>query len=82
LDRARPERLMSYLKRNGLTQARFVRLEGANISQALIEGARREGCDVLAAGAYGRPRLYELALGGTTQALVKAQTPPHILLVH
>lgn len=82
LDRARADRLISYLHRNGVTKTRFIRAEGENVAQSLIKSARAEGCDMLVAGAYGRPRLYELALGGTTRALVNAQAPLHILLAH
>ena len=44
--------------------------------------ARRARCGLLVAGAYGRPRLYELALGGTTHALVNAEDRLHLLLAH
>jgi nucleotide-binding universal stress UspA family protein len=33
-------------------------------------------------GAYGRPRLYEMVLGGTTRSLVQAEQAPHLLLAH
>lgn len=82
LERARPDRLISYLRRNGLSQARFIRTDGDNVAQSLIDGARAEGCDMVVAGAYGRPRLYELALGGATRTLVNAPGPLHVLLVH
>jgi hypothetical protein len=34
------------------------------------------------AGGYGRPRLFELVLGGTSRALVAAAEAPHILFAH
>jgi nucleotide-binding universal stress UspA family protein len=48
----------------------------------LLAGAQSETCELLVAGGYGRPRLYELALGGTTRSLVNAKDAPHVFLAH
>jgi nucleotide-binding universal stress UspA family protein len=79
---ARPERLIAYLARHGVGNVRIVAVTGDDVAAGLLEGARRERCDLLVAGAYGRPRLYELMLGGTTRSLVSAEGGPHILLAH
>lgn len=79
---ARPERLIAYLGRHGVGRVRTVAVTGDDVAKALLAGARREHCDLLIAGAYGRPRLYELMLGGTTRSLVRAEGGPHILLAH
>jgi hypothetical protein len=36
----------------------------------------------LVAGAYGRPRLFEIILGGTTRSLTHAPEGPSLLLAH
>jgi nucleotide-binding universal stress UspA family protein len=80
--RARPQRLLAYLARHGLGRVRMAQAHGEDVAQSLAAAARREGCDVLVAGAYGRPRLYELVLGGTTRSLVRSEAGPHVLLAH
>jgi nucleotide-binding universal stress UspA family protein len=79
---ASPEALIAHLARHGVTQARSVAVSGDNVARALLKGAHEQGCCLLVAGAYGRPRLYELALGGTTRALVNADDRLHLLLAH
>jgi nucleotide-binding universal stress UspA family protein len=79
---ARPERLIGYLARHGVGRVRAVTVKGDDVAKALLGAARAEGCDLLIAGAYGRPRLYELMLGGATRSLVNAEGAPHILLAH
>jgi nucleotide-binding universal stress UspA family protein len=79
---ADPERLIAYLALHGVTGASVRDVRGDRVAPSLLAGAREEKCDVLVAGAYGRPRLYELVLGGTTRALTEAPDPPHVLLTH
>lgn len=79
---ASPEVLIAHLGRHGVTKARGVSISGDNVAKALLKGAHEQGCGLLVAGAYGRPRLYELALGGTTRALVNAEDRLHLLLTH
>jgi len=52
------------------------------VSRSLLAAARDDGCELLVAGGYGRPRLYELVLGGATRGFVNAEGLPHILLAH
>jgi nucleotide-binding universal stress UspA family protein len=77
-----PARLVDYLKLHGVNAVETRELRGERVAQSLLEGARREGCEVLVAGAYGRPRLFETVLGGTTRALVQAVSGPSVLLAH
>jgi nucleotide-binding universal stress UspA family protein len=72
----------AYLGRHGVSRVRRLGVEGDNVAQSLLRGAHEAGCSTLVAGAYGRPRLYELALGGTTRALVHAKDRLHLFLAH
>lgn len=77
-----PVRLAAYLKLHGVNAIETRELRGDRVAQSLLDGARKEGCEVLVAGAYGRPRLFEMVLGGTTRALVQAAGAPNVLLAH
>lgn len=79
---AGPEEARAYLARHGVANVTLRTLHGDNVAASLLGGAKAERCGLLVAGAYGRPRLYELVLGGTTRALVNAQDAPHLLLAH
>jgi nucleotide-binding universal stress UspA family protein len=79
---SKPERLIAYLARHGVGRVRIVPVSGDDVASSLLAGAREGNCDVLIAGAYGRLRLNELVLGGTTHSLVNAEGGPHILLAH
>jgi nucleotide-binding universal stress UspA family protein len=78
---ATAEQLAQHLSRHGVARTRIIPVEGDNIAKSLVAGARAHGCTALVAGAYGRPRLYEFALGGTTRALV-ADESMHLFLAH
>ena len=77
-----PAVLVSYLARHGLTKVRSQNVRGDDVAAALMAGARLADCGLLVAGGYGRARFLELALGGTTRALVNAEYPPHLILAH
>jgi nucleotide-binding universal stress UspA family protein len=77
-----PAALASYLALHGLTNVRNETVKGDDVAAALMAGARRADCGLLVAGGYGRPRFLELALGGTTRALVNAEGRPHLILAH
>ena len=79
---ASPEALIAHLSRHGVARARSVAVSGDNVAKALLKAAHEQHCGLLVAGAYGRPRLYELALGGTTRALVNADNRLHLLFAH
>lgn len=72
--------LASYLALHGVTNLSFRNATGREVGKSLLEEAA--ACDVLVAGGYGRPRFYELVLGGTTRTLVNAPKGPHLLLAH
>lgn len=74
--------LQEHLQRHGVASVEAKPVRGGNVAASLIEGARAAQCDTLVVGAYGRPRLYELVLGGTTRALVHAADAPHLLMAH
>lgn len=77
------EALKAYLALHGIAApVEAQSLSGGNVAQSLLDGAAQAGCDVLVCGAFGRARLYEWVLGGTTRALVHAKAPPHLLLAH
>jgi nucleotide-binding universal stress UspA family protein len=82
LKAAASEAFGAYLARHGVKRVRRLGVEGDNVAQSLLRGAHEARCSTLVAGAYGRPRLYELALGGTTRALVHAKDRLHLLLAH
>lgn len=72
----------AYLARHGVKRVRRLAVEGDNVAESLLRGAHEARCGTLVAGAFGRPRLYELALGGTTRALVHAKDRLHLFLAH
>lgn len=72
----------TYLARHGVKRVRRLGVEGDDVAKSLLRGAHEARCSTLVAGAYGRPRLYELALGGTTRALVHARDRLHLFLAH
>ncbi|MBS0383904.1 MAG: universal stress protein [Proteobacteria bacterium] len=82
VERFDPKPIMRFLKDNGVSNAVSKSVRGDNIAASLLQAARTEQCGLLVAGAYGRPRLMEFALGGTTRALVNAAEGPHLLLAH
>jgi nucleotide-binding universal stress UspA family protein len=49
---------------------------------SVLSVARTRRCDLVVAGAYGRPRLYETLLGGATREFVSAEGAPNLLLAH
>jgi nucleotide-binding universal stress UspA family protein len=81
-DDADVDQLSRYLERQGAPNITTRTVRGANVAASLLAGAQSEKCELLVAGGYGRPRLYELALGGTTRSLVNAEGAPHLLLAH
>ncbi len=71
-----------FLTQHGVANIAARELRGANVATSLLEAARADKCELLVAGAYGRPRLFEMVLGGTTRALVNAKGAPNLLLAH
>jgi nucleotide-binding universal stress UspA family protein len=81
-DAADAARIRSYLEINGVRNVTAGTAKGDQIAASLMAAAQAENCDLLVAGAYGRPRLQELVLGGSTRALVNAPGRPSLLLAH
>lgn len=79
---APPAALADYLNRHGVKNVNARDIGGERVAPSLLAAARAETCDLLVSGAYGRPRLYEMVLGGTTRSLVLAGEAPHLLLAH
>lgn len=75
-------RILAYLEVNGVRGVSTRVVKGEQVAASLIAAAQSENCDLLVAGAYGRPRLQELVLGGSTRALVNAPGRPSLLLAH
>jgi nucleotide-binding universal stress UspA family protein len=82
LKSAASDALSAYLARHGVKRVRRLGVEGDNVAVSLLRGAHEARASLLVAGAYGRPRLYELALGGTTRALVSGADRLHLFLAH
>ncbi len=76
------EQLRNYLTRHGVTDIAVREVTGARVADSLLGAARADTCELLVAGAYGRPRLFEMVLGGTTRALVHASGAPNLFLSH
>ena len=76
------ERLKAYLGGHGVARIETGDLHGQRVAESLLAAARVANCEILVAGAYGRPRLFEMVLGGTTRALSHAAGAPNIMLVH
>ncbi|MEZ6024045.1 MAG: universal stress protein [Hyphomonadaceae bacterium] len=74
--------LKRYLALHGVKAAEARELHGERVAESLLAAVKAEGCDLLVAGAYGRPRLFEMVLGGTTRALVQAADGPNLFLAH
>ena len=74
--------LTRYLELNGVANITTRTVRGSAVAPSLLAGAQSEQCELLVAGGYGRPRLYEMALGGTTRSLVNAEGAPHLFLAH
>lgn len=82
IEAAKPARLELALAHQGILNVTSRTVSGSRVAESLLEGTRSAKCGLLVAGGYGRPRLFELVLGGTTRALVREEAPPHILLAH
>jgi nucleotide-binding universal stress UspA family protein len=77
-----PSQLQAYYALRGV-EATVLGLErtGADASAGLLDLARREGADLIVAGAFGRSRLREFIFGGVTRALLHAEGPS-LFLAH
>jgi len=77
------ERIVEHLRRHGAATdaVRFDDVAPGSIADALQAEARRCGADLLVAGAFGHPRLWEKVLGGVTHDLLARMSLP-IMMSH
>lgn len=76
------EPLRDFLLQHAIGNVAFRQVHGENVAASLLAAARTDKCSLLVAGGYGRPRLLEFVLGGTTRALMNAPGEPNLLLAH
>lgn len=77
-----PRPLLNYLECHGVKVAEPISVHGALVGQSILTAASKRGASLIVAGAYGRQRLYELLLGGTTRELLNDRQAPNLLLSH
>jgi nucleotide-binding universal stress UspA family protein len=76
-----PERMVEHLERHGV-RPELVKLEDVPtelIADTLQSKARELGADLMVAGAFGTPRLWERLLGGTTRDLLDSMRLPTLM---
>lgn len=64
---------LAYLERHGL-KAKAIHVQGDDAGEAIVAQAKALGADLVVMGAYGRPRLAEMILGGATRAVLRKMT--------
>lgn len=70
------------LKRHGISATKeSMNASGISVGDLLLSRAADESSDLIVCGAYGRPRLRELMMGGVTQHLLRHMTVP-VLMSH
>jgi nucleotide-binding universal stress UspA family protein len=75
------EAALEYLRRHGIkAAAKTMSVKATQVGDALLEGARKTGADVLLMGAFGQSRGRELVFGGVTQHIIVTATMPVILM--
>lgn len=77
------ERIVEHLQRHGavVEAVRMEEVSSGSIADALQTKARALGADLIVAGAFGHPRLWEKLLGGVTRDLLARMALP-ILMSH
>jgi nucleotide-binding universal stress UspA family protein len=82
-DPAPGERIVEHLRRHGavVEAVRIDDVASGSIADTLQAKAREIGADLIVAGAFGHPRLWEKLLGGVTHDLLARMTLP-ILMSH
>jgi nucleotide-binding universal stress UspA family protein len=77
------ERIVEHLRRHGavVEAVRMEEVSSGSIADALQTKAHALGADLIVAGAFGHPRLWEKLLGGVTRDLLARMTLP-ILMSH
>lgn len=68
------------LKRHGINARKeTMNASGIGVGDLLLSRAADESIDLIVCGAYGRPRLRELMMGGVTQHLLRHMTVPALM---
>lgn len=70
-----PQALVDYYALRGVTAEARVLPRGDDIPSSLAAAVAEAGAGLLVAGAFGRSRLREFIFGGTTRALIAADSP-------
>jgi nucleotide-binding universal stress UspA family protein len=72
------EQMVEHLRRHGATTGltRLEHVPAGSIADALQAEARKLGADLLVAGAFGHPKLWEKFLGGVTRDLLDRMAMP------
>jgi len=76
------EQMVTHLMRHGSAPTDLIELEKipeGSIANALQRKARDLGADVLVAGAFGQPRLWEKLFGGVTRGLLDHMSLPIVM---
>jgi len=69
--------IATHLARHGVAvEAERLVVRDVPVADALISLAAEQAADLLVMGAYGRPRLRELVMGGTTRSVLEQMTLP------
>ena len=78
----RPSNSSSNLQHNGMAaKPMTVGLEGRSTGEAILNAAKKEGCDLLVKGAYTQSRFRQMIFGGATRhILANAELP--VLMAH
>lgn len=74
--------IATHLARHGVAvEAERLVMRDVPVADALISLVAEQAADLLVMGAYGRPRLRELIVGGTTRSVLQQMTVP-VLMSH
>ncbi|HEY0183746.1 MAG TPA: universal stress protein [Rhodopila sp.] len=81
-DEPDPASIVSHLACHGVAATASIQEIGtATVAVALLDHAARNPTDLLVMGGYGRSRLREVILGGTTRAILREMTLP-VFIAH
>jgi len=73
-----PDRMVAHLRRHNakVDSIRLVDVRAGSIADALQAEAHKVGADMIVAGAFGHPKLWEKLLGGVTRDLLAGMSLP------
>lgn len=76
-----PERMVAHLRRHNASVdgVRLVDIRRGSIADALQTEARKVGADLVVAGAFGHPKIWEKLLGGVTGDLLRGMSLPTLM---